>query len=313
MHAQGRPLTRQIDLNLLELFDTVFKTRNLTASGARLGLSQPAVSYGLAKLREMYGDALFVRMQRGVQPTPFAEQLAEPVAAALQIVRGTIEKTTFAPAEAQRIFRVAMTDIGERFFLPRLSQRLAAEAPGVVIETLSPRLAELSDGLASGDIDLAIGFIPGLGKQVYEQPLFHEHFVYLMRSGHPASRGTLTMNRLRNLRHVVASAPGTQHLAAVEKVLRSPRVRAHIALRVRSFLCVGPIVADTDLVSPVPSNLALLVSRGLKLKMCPPPIKFPPFDISTYWHRRFHQDPGLLWLRTMLVELFSDSKSPTEK
>jgi hypothetical protein len=111
MQAQGKPLTHQIDLNLLELFDTVFRTRNLTATGVRLGLSQPAVSYGLAKLRESYGDALFVRMQRGVQPTPFAEQLAQPVAAALHIVRGTVQKTAFVPVQATRTFRIAMTDI----------------------------------------------------------------------------------------------------------------------------------------------------------------------------------------------------------
>lgn len=99
MHPQGHPLSRQIDLNLLELFDVTFRTRNLTATGARLGLSQPAVSYGLAKLRRMYSDALFVRMQRGVQPTPTAMRLAAPIAAAMEIVRGTIKKVEFVPTE----------------------------------------------------------------------------------------------------------------------------------------------------------------------------------------------------------------------
>ena len=137
MQAQSKPLTHQIDLNLLELFETIFRTKNLTAAGMRLGLSQPAVSYGLAKLRDAYGDALFVRMQRGVQPTPFAEQLAQPVAAALHIVRGTIKKTVFEPARATRSFRVAMTDIGERYFMPRLSKSLMKEAPNVTMEALS--------------------------------------------------------------------------------------------------------------------------------------------------------------------------------
>src|SRR5882757_8653843 len=120
-----------LDLNLLELFDSVWRTRNLTASGAALGLSQPAVSRGLARLREAYDDALFVRQQRGVEPTPFAERLAEPIAAALAIVRGSIDKPSFAPETDARTFRLAMSDIGERYFMPRLSRWLAEHAPAV--------------------------------------------------------------------------------------------------------------------------------------------------------------------------------------
>jgi DNA-binding transcriptional LysR family regulator len=156
MHPSGRPLTRDLDLNLLELFDIVYRTGNLTATGMRLGLSQPAVSYGLAKLRKIYGDALFVRMRHGVQPTPFAVDLAGPIAAAIEMVRGTIKKVEFVPAESRRTFRLAMSDIGERYFLPRLARRLDAEAPRVLIETLSPPLAELTDGLASGEINLPV-------------------------------------------------------------------------------------------------------------------------------------------------------------
>jgi len=309
MHLQGRPLTRQIDLNLLELFDTVYRMRNLTATGVRLGLSQPAVSHGLAKLREMYGDPLFIRMQRGVAPTPFAEQLAEPVATALRIVRATIEKPGFVPARESRRFRVAMTDIGERYFLPRLGQWLATEAPGITIETLSPGSDELSDGLASGDIDLAVGFIPQLGKQVHQQTLFVERFVYLMRNGHPAREGKLGLAHVRQLRHIVACPPGTHHLAAVEKVLTQPKVRANISMRVQSFLSIGPIVAGTDLVSPVPSNLAALLAQNLDLHCCPPPIRFPSFDVCSYWHRRVHQDPGSIWLRGAFAALFSDRRA----
>lgn len=305
MQPQGKSLTHQIDLNLLELFDTIFRTRNLTAAGIRLGLSQPAVSYGLAKLRESYGDALFVRMQRGVQATPLAEQLAQPIAEALHIVRGTIKKTAFAPEQSTRVFRIAMTDIGERYFMPQLSQWLASHAPDVVVETLSPSLAELSEGLASGDVDLAVGYLPGLGKQVHQQVLFREHFVYLMRNGHPAGTDKLTVEQLRNVGHVVACPPGTQHLATIEKVLTSSRVKARIALRVRSFLCVGPIVAETDLVSPVPSNLARLVAPHLDLCLCDPPTKFPGFDISMYWHMRVHQDADSRWLRDTMMRLFA--------
>lgn len=305
MHADGRPLTRQLDLNLLELFDTVFKTRNLTTCGGLLGLSQPAVSHGLAKLRAMYGDALFVRVQRGVLPTPFAEGLAAPIAQALTIVRGTIERPEFIARTAKRRFRIAMSDIGERYFLPRLAGWLATEAPGVVIESVTPPHAELQAGLASGDIDLAVGFTPDLGKQFYERKLFTETFVYIARETHPDVDAALTVPQLRRLQHVLASPLGTRHAAAIDKVLTSARVRADVRLRVRNFLAVGPIVAATDLVSVVPGNLAQLLSQHLSLQILKPPVRFPGFQVSMYWHERVHREPGLEWIRASLSQLFA--------
>ena len=308
MHATGRPLARQIDLNLLELFDTIYRLRNLTAAGRRLGLSQPAVSYGLARLRDTYGDALFVRMQHGVQPTPFAERLAEPVATALQIVRGTITKAAFVPSEARHTFRIAMTDIGERLFLPSLTRWLAQKAPSVTIETVSPPLAELSQGLALGEIDVAVGFIPRLSKQVHQRTLFTERFVYLLRADHPESGVALTIAQVKRLPHVLASPPGTEHAAAVEKVLARPSLRARVALRVRSFLSLAPIVASTDLVAPIPSNLAKVVARHLNLRVCAPPVRFPDFNLCLYWHQRFHQDAANVWLRSVFMELFGSAR-----
>lgn len=303
--ARGRPLARQLDLNLLELFDNVYRTRNLTVSGAQLGLSQPAVSRGLARLRRMYGDALFVRLQRGVQPTPFAERLAEPVATALAIVRATVEKPGFAPAQDARVFRVAMSDIGERYFLPRLLAHLARAAPHVVIEAVSQTDHDLHASLATGEIDLAAGFLPDLGKLVRMQRLFRERFVYVVRRGHPRIDGTLDLAQLRVARHVLGSPPGTPHAAAVEKGLARARVRAGIALRVRSFLSVAPIVTDTDLIAAIPSNLAALVAGHMDLQVIEPPLRFSGFDVSMAWHRRFDDEPGLAWLRGAFQGLFA--------
>ena len=294
----------RVGLQLIELFNSVYRTRNLTAAGAQLGLSQPAVSRGLARLRDAYDDALFVRQQRGVQPTPFADHLAQPLAAALAIVQGTIERPTFAPATAARRFRLAMTDIGERYFLPRLLRHLATAAPRVSIEIVSQSLPELQSGLASGDIDLVLGFLPDLGKQVRDLRLFRERFVYLAREKHPIVRGKLTREMVRELPHVVAAPPGTRHAAAVERVLTSSRVQVPVALRVRSFLCVAPIVAQSDLIAAVPSNLAELIAAPLKLQRIDPPLQIPGFDVSMGWHQRFHRDPGNEWMRGQFVALF---------
>jgi DNA-binding transcriptional LysR family regulator len=304
MHPQGRPLTRLVDLNLLELFDIVFKNRSLTAAGAHLGLSQPAISYGVSKLRRIYGDMLFVRTRRGVEPTPVAMQLAGPIASALQIVRGTVEKADFKPSETRRTFRLGLTDVGERLFLPRLAKRLGIEAPMINIESFSPRFTELTAALTSGEIDLAAGFFPGMGKSICYQRLVKEEFVYVMRKGHPAAKGTLTASKMRTLRHVAASPPATLHFRSIEKVLTGPQIRAEIALHVRSFLCVAPIVVETDLVALVPSSLATLVAENLGLCVLKPRVRFPELDVSIYWHRRFQNDPASIWLRNIMIELF---------
>lgn len=297
-----------LDLNLLELFECIWRTRNLTVAGEQLGLSQPAVSRGLARLRETYGDELFVRHRRGVEPTGFAKTLAEPVSTALAIVRRTIEKPTFSPTEDVRRFRLALSDIGERYFLPRLAAWFAENAPHVSIDTVSASREELVAGLGGGEIDLAVGFLPGLGKQVHEKRLFEEKYVYIARLGHPVVDGHLRTSQLRELPHVVGSPQGTRHAAAVEKVLTGPRVRAVVAMRVGSFLSIGPIVADSDLVAVVPSNLATLVSEHVGLQLIAPPVHFPSFGVSMVWHRRFHGDPGGVWLRRVFSDLFSPSR-----
>jgi len=304
------PRLNRVGLQLIELFNSIYHTRNLTLSGLQLGLSQPAVSRGLARLRDAYDDPLFIRQQRGVQPTPFADHLAEPLAAALSIVQGTIERATFAPAIDARHFCIAMTDIGERHFLPRLVTHLANAAPRVSVETVSPVFPELQSALASGDIDLVVSFLPRLGKQIRESRLFRERFVYLAREKHPVVRGKLTKEMVRALPHVVVATPGTRHAAEVERVLTSSRMRVPVALRVRSFLSVGPIVAESDLIAVVPGKLAELVAGTLRLQQIDPPLQFPGFDVSMGWHERFHRDPGSEWLRAQFVDLFGSIRAP---
>lgn len=308
----SRLLSRQVDLNLLELFETVYRMRNLTAAGSQLGLSQPAVSRGLGRLREMYGDALFVRQQRGVVPTPFADSLVSPVSSALEILRSTVTRPTFSQSEEARTFRVAMSDIGERLFLPRLMRHLAEVAPQVTIEAVSPSQGELFDGLASGQVDLAVGYLGDLGKQMHQRRLFRERFVYVARKDHPSVKGNLRRDQLRELPHVVAGPEGMQHAAAVEKVLSGTRVKAKVALRVHSFLCVGPIVASTNLIGAVPSNLGAMVAAHMQLQLVEPPVQFPAFDVSMTWHQRYHRDPGSEWLRSVFVTLFDSLRVPFE-
>ena len=293
-----------VDVRLLELFDRTYRTRNVSLACEELGLSQPAASRALARLRDVYGDALFVRRQRGVQPTPRADLLAPQIAAALTTLERTIEPPEFEPRTARRTFRVAVSDIGERHFMPRLAGHLAKVAPGLRVEIASS--PDIGAGLASGSVDLAVGFLPELGKQVHVKRLFRERFVYVARRNHPRLHGPLDLPQLRDLPHAIASPPGFPHTAVVERVLSGPRVRASIAVRVRSFLSIGAIVAGTDLIAVIPSNLAKAFTEYLPLNVLDPPFQITGFDITVAWHQRFHRDPANRWLREAWIRLFAE-------
>jgi DNA-binding transcriptional LysR family regulator len=299
---------RAIDLKLVELFNRVYRYGNMTTAGRELGLSQPAVSRALALLREIYSDELFIRQQRGVRPTPMADLLAPHFLTTMEAMRATVVMPTFTPSASSRTFRIAMSDIGERYFMPKLLNWIESNAPNIRIEAVMVAADDLLAGLASGSIDLAVGFLPPLGKQVYLKRLFRERYTYVARSGHPLISGKIKLSQLRQLRHVVAVPVGTSHAAAIEKLLRSQRVRAPVALRVRSFLSIAPIVAESDLLALIPNNLALLVADNLKLQLIDPPVDVPGFDIEIAWHQRYHHDAALVWLRTTFESLFATSR-----
>ncbi|PUE56542.1 LysR family transcriptional regulator [Limnohabitans sp. Rim8] len=301
---QTRSLSRQVDLNLLDLFETIYQTRNLTTAGSRLGLTQSAVSRALGRLREMYGDALFVRQQRGVAPTPYADDLAAPITAALNMLRATLRPPTFDHEQQSHTFRIAMSDVGERIFLPKLLEFLTETAPNVVIEAVSTSQEKLQEGLNSGQIHLAVGFFGALSKQVRHKRLFREQFVYIAREDHPLVKGNLFREQLRDLRHIVGGPDGMLHATTVLKVLSSNRVKAPVVSRVHSLLCVAPIVTTSDMVGILPSNLANVVAGNMPLQIIKPPIQFPGFDLTMIWHDRFHRDPSNAWLRETFTNLF---------
>jgi DNA-binding transcriptional LysR family regulator len=299
-----KSLPKNLDVTLLELFDCLHRTRNLSATGAELGMSQPAVSRALARLREMYGDALFIRRPRGVAPTPLAESLGPAVANALEALRATFQRPVFNPASETRNFRIAMSDVGERLFLPRLLQHVATHAPHVQISTVAST-EQLHESLGSGQIDLAVGYFGNLSKQLHQRRLFRESFVYIARQGHPGIDGVLRLEQLREIPHVIGGPEGMEHAKAVERVLAGSRVKARVASRVHSFLCVAPVVASTDLIGAIPSNLAALVAGHMPLQLLPPPVEFPGFDIAMAWHQRYLLEPANVWLRETFMQLFN--------
>src|SRR6185503_18488287 len=200
---------QDIDLNLLRVFDAELHESGVTPAAARLGLTQPAVSNALARLRKLFGDPLFVRTPSGMDATPFARELAELVRQALALLQSALAHGPgFDPATATPAFRVYMSDLGQIEFLPPLVERAQRVAPGVRLEAVALEVEDIGDALAAGALDLAVGFLPGLGPPVRRQPLFRDPYVCLMRADHPAAGLRLTKKAFLESSHALVSYKG---------------------------------------------------------------------------------------------------------
>jgi len=292
-----------LDLNLLRVFDAVLRERSVTVAGERVGLSQPAMSNALGRLRRLFGDPLFVRTPRGMNPTPYAQRIADPVRQALDLLELTLrERTAFDPATAERTFRFHMSDIGEMVFLPPLLERLKVDAPGAKVEVAQYPVASIRDALASGEIDLAVGFMPELGGGVAQRRLFRDRYVCIVRAGHPRIRGTLSAAQFRAAHHVLITSSGTGH-QVVERSLDEHGLLGVVALRVPHFMVVPMILERTDLVCTVPWQLAQAFAGMGRFRALELPIPIPAFDVKLLWHERHEQEPGNRWLRELMIEL----------
>jgi DNA-binding transcriptional LysR family regulator len=293
-----------LDLNLLRAFDAIAADGSVTAAGERLGLSQPAMSNALARLRQLFGDPLFVRTPRGMRPTPFAQQLAQPVREALRLIQGALQQHAgFDPRSSGNTFRLFMSDIGEMVFLPGLLERIEHDAPGVKIEVVRIPIKDVHTALESGALDLAVGFLPGLTIGIRQQPLFREHYVCMLRADHPGIGAKISAKQFREVAHVLVSYAGTGH-QVIEETLLAEGLSERIAVRVPHFLVVPMILARTDLIVTVPSRVAAIFAQPGNFKVLKLPVDMPSFEVRLHWHERYHQDPANRWLREVMTELY---------
>lgn len=292
-----------LDLNLLRVFDAVLHERTVTAAAARLALTQPAVSNALGRLRRLLGDPLFVRTASGMEPTPFARGVAEPVRQALALLETALAQGPgFEPATATRSFRFYMSDVGQVEFLPPLVERVQRVAPGVKLEAVGLDPEDIADALGSGAIDVAVGFLPGLGPPVARRALFKDPYLCLMRADHPLER--LTRKTFMEASHALVTYRAGGHRVIEEALERSGAAR-RIALRVPHFTVVPMVLERTDLILTLPARVARVYERRGNFKSLTPPIPIPPAEVAVHWHERFDADPGNRWLREQLVDLLA--------
>ena len=282
--------------------------RSVSVSAEKLGVTQPAVSNALKRLRALLQDELFLRTSRGMEPTPYALHLAEPVAYALNALQAAFSKRdSFDPATSTRRFQLAMTDIGEMYFMPPLMQALSERAPQVSIGTQRPNSGKLQDDMASGQVDLALGLLPDLKAGFFQRRLFRHKYVCVFRQGHPVAKSPMSLKQFRELSHVGVVAANTGH-GEIDGLLERAGIQRKMRLTVPHFIAVGHILQSTDLIATLPERFAERCRQPFGLVTSPHPAKLPDIAINLFWHAKFNRDPGNMWLRQLLVELFADGQ-----
>lgn len=297
-------LMAKLDLDWFRVFVEVYRTQSVSRAAERLGIAQSNTSIALNKLRLHFGDRLFSRTSAGMEPTPRAKALypvVQEIVERLEAASG--EPAEFAPGLSRRELRVCMTDISEVSLLPKLLNHLHRVAPGMTLEVehASERSARR---LESGEVDLAVGFMPDLEAGFYQQMLFAQSFVCLAAKNHPRISAKPTRKAFLAEEHIVITASGTGH-SIIDKVFMEQGIKRRVVLRLPSFLGVAPIVARTELLVVVPRMLAEIMASQEPVIFVEPPAKLPAYSVKQHWHERFHADPANAWLRKTVAELFS--------
>ena len=295
-----------IDLNLLSVFQEVYRERQISAAARRLGLTQSAVSNALARLRRTFGDELFVRTAHGMQPTPLAQQMAEPIGAAMvQVALALSQRSRFDPATSGRRFTLAMTDVGEVYFMPVLIERCRAVAPNVEIASIRANGLTLKDDMETGRVDLAIGAFEDVSDALYHRALFRQRFVSMFRKDHPLAKGKVDLARFVAAPHLIVDAAQSPY-DRINGLLEKAGVTAGARFRVPHFTAVPYIVSTSELVVTVPQKLAESAASPFGLKWIEPPLALPTLQTNVFWHRRFNHDPGIQWLRGLIADVFAE-------
>lgn len=292
-----------IDLNLLVVFDALVAEGHATRAAERIGLTQPAVSHALNRLRALFGDPLFVRSPRGMMPTPLAQDIAPSVRSILEQVEGVLlGGRTFDPAESTRQFTLGLSDYAAFVLLPRLTARLDREAPGVSLIVRNTSRGVGLPMLEDGAVELIAGNFPDPPAHMREELLYEEDFICAGRGDHAGLDGPIDLDRYLALRHLQVSMKGNPR-GYVDAVLAERGLKRTVAVTVGHFLMAPMLVDASDLIATEPRRLFAPLAGRLPLKLFPPPLDIPPFRVVQTWHARHDADPGHLWLRRVLREV----------
>jgi len=296
---------KSLDLNLLRVFDAIYAARSVSRAAVALDLTQPAVSQGLTRLRNLIGDPLFVRASGGVAPTPHADRLAGPVREALRALENAVlQSARFDPQRSDKVFRLHMTDIGEGRFLPGLITAMRRLAPNTRIESLPVPPAEIGPALDHGRIDLAFGYLPAL-RDTRNVRLFPDRYIILVRRGHPLAAGRPRRPiRLSDLQALDFITVRTH--AYTRNALQALGLEHRIRMTTEHFMGLPSIIQVTDLAVIMPRNIALSFAPPEGHTIIEAAFPMREFDVSLHWSRRYDADPSNRWLRKLVLDLYAE-------
>ncbi len=299
-------MAKRPDLNLLPIAFALYDELSVSRAARLLGMSQPAVSMALRRMRETFDDPLFIRVPSGIAPTPRAHAIVKLARPLVQKLQGDLLKNAaFDPATSTRTITIAMSDVGEMAFLPRLLDRLRVTAPHCAVRSVPTTGQQLAHDLEKGDVDLAIGYYPALAlKHFCHRRVSAHRFACLLRADHPALAPRLSLDDFLTAEHVVVRADGRSQ-EVLERFLERRRIKRRIAVSTSSFLGVPFIVAGSDLIATMPYAVAMsFAGMSAHVAVAMPPFDVTGFDLKLHWHRRFDNEPRNRWLRDELASVF---------
>lgn len=288
-----------IDLNLFIVFDAIYTEGNLTRAGQIMGITQPAASNALARLRDTFNDPLFIRTAQGMIPTPLAQNIITPVRSALDLLRGSVhDSRVFDASQASKTFRLSMTDLSEDILLPATFQRLHKLAPNIRIESLLARRRETAKELAAGHLDFVIDVPLSNDPQLLHTKLLEDRYVCAMRKDHPLSvHKSITLKQYLDAQHIHISSRRSG-LGPVDLALGKMGFQRNIVLRSQHYLMAHTVLQNTDLTITAPARFA----AHHKLHSVELPISgIAPIESHLFWHASADQDPANRWMREQLL------------
>jgi DNA-binding transcriptional LysR family regulator len=298
---------RNFDLNLLRIFEAVFKDGSVSKAADKLGLSQPAVSNALNRIRRQFEDPLFVRTNKGLEPTLKAQQLAEAVSQGLTTIRAGLTATAnFDPAVSQRRFTLLMTDVGEIAFLPKVLPTIQKRAPGIVLTVNEFGMERYGELLESGAADLAIGRLR-LPDNLCRAAIHTSPYVVVMSRANKsvtvdaAGVASISFEDYINAPHIFVMPRGASG-DPVTEALGERTSRRRVVLSIPHAVALPMIIGDSDMIATIPKVCADQLVAGGALMQVPAPFFIEQSLVYQWWHRRNLNDPGHRWLRDIFAD-----------
>ena len=302
----------KIDLNLFNIFDVIYTERNLTKAGQILGITQPAVSNALARLREAFDDVLFTRTAQGMMPTPVAQHVIPSVRQALHLLRSSVQEGhNFDPSTSTKQFNFSIPDTMESFLLPLMIPYLKQNASGVTLRTYHHTVEEFVNDLTTGLLDLVVDSAQSVPQYIRHIKVAEDDYVCVANTNHSFIKSKLSLEQYASAQHISICSRDSG-IAFLDTELARLGITRNIGLHSHTHFSMPPIVRNTDYIATVPRTLAVTVQQHIPVQVLELPIEVPPVQSYLYWHENLENDPANKWMRELTISLLKSGSTPSE-